>query len=88
VDDDEAVGRRQALDVLAVGGEQLAWSRRVAAVVEAVARGLQPCVREGRPQPPGVPDDRGGALQRLRSERVLVVDVGIAEGLERGRVAP
>jgi hypothetical protein len=88
VHDDEAVGGREPLERLAVRAEELGGRAGVRAVGEPRAGRLEPRVRERRPQPRRPAGDRVGAPQRLGRQRVLVVDLGVAERRERLRVAP
>ena len=70
-----------------MGADDLARHRQVPAVGESGARCLHPRVGEAAPQALGVRAERGRGLQGLGRQRVLVVDVGRAEGLEGSRVA-
>src|SRR3954468_6325014 len=84
--DEEAAARRQLAELAAVRAEHLARRREVAPVGQALAGALDARVREQRPQLRRVVGDRVGPVERLAAQRVLVVDVGRAHGVERGAV--
>ena len=88
VDDDEPVRGAEPLERPPVGAEQLRRRGGVRPVAQPRTRRLQPHVRERRPQSRGAARDRVGALQRLGEQRVLVVDIVVAERREGRRVAP
>jgi hypothetical protein len=87
VHDDETVGRREATDLLAVRGEQLDGRRDEAAVADRRRRLLDARIRKAMPEARDVVGQLIGAAERLRAERVLVVQVARADLREGGAVA-
>jgi hypothetical protein len=66
-----------------MGAEQLRRGGDELAVAESHAGLLEPCVGEAGPQPLGVRRQRVDSFDRLGADRVLVVDRGAAQRLER-----
>src|SRR3954468_7133916 len=87
LDDEEAAGRRQVVDLAAVRAEDLARRGEVAAVGQPRAGPLEARVGEHGPQLRRVGGEPVGALERLVGHRVLVVDVGRADRVERAALA-
>ncbi len=82
MDHHEAVGRGEAADLGAVGSEELAGSRDVAALAEPLPGFLQPRVWKAFPQLLGMADQLLDPFEGFRGERVLVVDFRRAERRE------
>ncbi len=87
VDLDRPVRRVDAAEVALVRAEDAAGRADERAVGQAGAGRVHPRVRQRLPQLARVAGQRAGPDQRLGRERVLVVDVRVADGFEPARIA-